>query len=313
MFPNELIIHIISFVNCSKTLFKLSHASRKFQSIARTFTPKQTFAQLSFQNDLEQLILYPNFLDFRDQNGQTTLHIASFNDHRNQVKFILDTHPALINTLDKFNNSSLFISVIRNNHHVCEMILNKGAKIQIECLDFAIQNMNIELIKRFLNMGIITDNSLFIAIEIENLEIIKILIPYYQNFTSRIRNGWSLLHCAVYTGNIQICKLLLDNGCFINAIDNYGTSPLHVAIHGNGDLSMVKFLCKSGACMDLKSLSGISPLIRAVMCRNYAVCNYLIAEGCDVSITTVGGATAASIANMKGYYQIQQLLKKLIK
>jgi ankyrin repeat protein len=197
------------------------------------------------------------------------------------------------------------------------MILNKDGKIQVECLDFAIQNINIELIKLFLNIGIMTEQSLFIAIEIENLEVIKMLIPYYQNFTSRIRNGWSLLHCAVYTGNIQICKLLLDNGCFINAVDNYGMSPLHVAVHGNGGLLMVKFLCKSGACMDLKSLSGISPLIRAVMCRNYGVCNYLIAEGCDVGITTVGGATAASIANMKGYYRIQQLLspflKKLIK
>jgi ankyrin repeat protein len=308
MLPNELIIHILSMIHCSKALYTISITCKRFRNFVRDIKPKEPIGKYSARNDIYGLILFNTSTKSIDSNGQTILHISAFNGYKNQVKFILQSCPTYINDIDKFQNSPLLLAVIRNHEEICDILISHGSIIQSKCLDYAIQNLNHRMVKKLLEMKVKTVQSLFLAIEIEDIDMIKIILPYYKESTARIRNGWTLLHCAVHSGNISICKLLLEYGCFINAVDDYGISSLHISIHTNGGLEMVKFLVENGACMNIKSLSGISPLIRAVMCKNYAVSKYLIKKGCDTEIRTVGGATAFSIATVKGYFQILKLL-----
>ena len=75
--------------------------------------------------------------------------------------------------------------------------------------------------------------------------------------------GISPLHLAVFTGNRQLCELLLSNGASVNARDNNGSTPLHIAaLRGNKDIAL--FLISSGADVNIKDNEGNTPEDRAV-------------------------------------------------
>ncbi len=46
------------------------------------------------------------------------------------------------------------------------------------------------------------------------------------NINERDSNGWTALHFASQNGDVEIGKLLIDNGADIDSKDNYGNSNL---------------------------------------------------------------------------------------
>ena len=75
--------------------------------------------------------------------------------------------------------------------------------------------------------------------------------------------GISPLHLAVFTGNRQLCELLVSQGASVNAGDNNGSTPLHIAaLRGNKDIAL--FLISSGADVNIKDNEGNTPEDRAV-------------------------------------------------
>jgi hypothetical protein len=47
-------------------------------------------------------------------------------------------------------------------------------------------------------------------------------------------NGWTPLHYAVFHGNVEMTKFLIENGADVNAPAADGSTPLHVAVLGSG-------------------------------------------------------------------------------
>ena len=61
-------------------------------------------------------------------------------------------------------------------------------------------------------------------------------------------HGWTLLHEAARSGNVQVCQYLLDMGADINAETNRGSTALYEAEHHHGASSpIVQFLTSRGA------------------------------------------------------------------
>jgi len=64
------------------------------------------------------------------------------------------------------------------------------------------------------------------------------------------------LHEAALNGQLEILKLLIEDGSNINLIDNYnGRTPLHFAAL-SGHLKIVKLLIKNGIDINIKDKSG---------------------------------------------------------
>ena len=75
--------------------------------------------------------------------------------------------------------------------------------------------------------------------------------------------GGTALHAAMFQKNMQIVKLLLQNGFNVNAQGTQnGYTPLHDAVWAN-NLEAIKLLLGEGAKTNLKGKDGLTPYGKA--------------------------------------------------
>ena len=80
---------------------------------------------------------------------------------------------------------------------------------------------------------------------------------------------WSLLETAARNGNVDCCTLLVAAGVDVNSISPSSPegAPLHPAC-GQGDAAVVSLLLAAGADVDVRGLSGYTPLFTACNCAH---------------------------------------------
>ena len=66
--------------------------------------------------------------------------------------------------------------------------------------------------------------------------------------------GQTCLMTAAYHGHLAICRLLIDKGAQVEAINRMGGTPLHFAAQ-QGHIEIVLLLCDRGA--DTEALSNV--------------------------------------------------------
>jgi ankyrin repeat protein len=59
--------------------------------------------------------------------------------------------------------------------------------------------------------------------------------------------GWTPLHKAAATDQVEVAQLLLENGAAVNAPDTFGQTPLVVAKDTGASKEMLKLLKDHGA------------------------------------------------------------------
>ncbi|KAF5604900.1 26s proteasome subunit p28 [Fusarium pseudoanthophilum] len=86
----------------------------------------------------------------------------------------------------------------------------------------------------------------------KNLDIARVLIDNGASTRVRDRRGQYPIHRAAAVGSVPMVTLLLKNRSPLNPADNEGFTPLHHAIaEGHGDTAVV--LLKEGADFTLKN------------------------------------------------------------
>ena len=130
-------------------------------------------------------------------------------------------------------------------------------------------------------------------------EIIS-LLKRGRDINRRSTGYCSPLMAAMRFGNLEIAKLLLENGADPNIQDEYGNTLLHSAV-SDENIEEVKLLIKYGADMNKKNSRGFTPLMRAVRYKErLSIAHYLIESGCDISIKNCYGETAFDIMKKVG-------------
>jgi ankyrin repeat protein len=73
------------------------------------------------------------------------------------------------------------------------------------------------------------------------------------------KNGWTPLHQAAFSGELEMLHALLKAGAKINEMDHDGDTPVHYAAV-QGELACVEALAKAGAKLEVKDNDGETPL-----------------------------------------------------
>lgn len=103
----------------------------------------------------------------------------------------------------------------------------------------------------------------------------------------------------VYDNDLAALKKEIENGTDVNLQNQYGWTPLHMAIRRDRR-DMVAYLLEQGADIDKVDGVGWTPLMEAVMDDMTELCAFLIEKGADVTIANERGATAGMLVQKFG-------------
>ncbi|OQR84485.1 hypothetical protein ACHHYP_13330 [Achlya hypogyna] len=142
--------------------------------------------------------------NLRDAKGQTSLHVAVACGQHGLVQYMLASHQANPNLLDKISmgHSSLQVAIYRDDTRMVELLLGHGGLSQQTRL-----------------AGLRT------AMELHAVAVARLIVANHQ----RLRNkaGQTAMHFAsVYCSDGAMVDMLLDMGVAINAQDDMGFTPL---------------------------------------------------------------------------------------
>lgn len=113
--------------------------------------------------------------------------------------------------------------------------------------------------------------------------------------------GESPIHVATEKGNVDILKILIENGAHLDMLTRPGYSAAHLAVFSN-KLEALKLLLDNGADKNIKDPEGNTLLWSAVMHNNAkkdgAVVKLLLDEGIDPKIPNNHGVDLFSLLKM---------------
>ena len=173
----------------------------------------------------------------------SVLHSASSTSNINTLVYCIE-NGFDINTQDNDGNTSLHIASEFCNHVVCKILLScKGINVNAcnkagqTCLHIAAINGDIELIKLLAEAGCNVDiqdknrrTALHEAAERNKIDIVDYLIKKGANINLKCNFGWTPLHLAVKSSNaIIISKLLVLPNIDTSIIDQYGETAFSLA------------------------------------------------------------------------------------
>jgi len=142
------------------------------------------------------------------------------------------------------------------------------------------------------------------AIFSDSPEVIRWLLEQGADVEAAEPDGKNALHLAAMSGKTEVVRLLLDHGSRTDARDQArGDTPFHlVAAHASGDRAreiMALFL-ERGVSVDIRSRSGVTPLIAASWSRHDETLRFLLDHGADIDAQTLDGRTALMTAARGG-------------
>lgn len=147
------------------------------------------------------------------------------------------------------------------------------------------------------------------AIKKGSLDATKTAIVDGASVHSRAADGTPVIVLAVGERNLDIVKLLIENGARPDDRSKKDdTSPLTLAA-ANGDLEIVTYLLDHKADIDLPGALRETALIKATRAHNNDVVKLLLERGSNVDETDSSGATAAEIAQRAGWKDTEALFK----
>lgn len=101
---------------------------------------------------------------------------------------------------------------------------------------------------------------------------------------------------AAETNNVNMLEELLDeNSSLVNLTDEDGYTALHRACY-SGNIDCIEVLMKFGCDVNAKTVDGWQPIHSACRWNNYKCASLLLQNGADINASTHGGQTALHLA-----------------
>ncbi|KAJ5067903.1 ankyrin repeat-containing protein [Anaeramoeba ignava] len=187
------------------------------------------------------------------------------------------------------------IQFIKNINSIQQNELKKNSQ---PILNFALENKNsLEMIQLLISKGAnpnSTDkkqkNALHSAILNKcELEIIEFLINSKIEINSIDDEKKTALDYSINIqreNQMEIVKLLVENGADVNIATHQSKYPLHFACQIENSFEIVKFLVEKGADINVKNIWNETPLHLACQQKSFKIITFLIEKGADINLQT---------------------------
>ena len=252
--------------------------------------------------------------------GMTALMYTAIKGYESIARFLL-TKGADVDAANTNKTTALMLAALNGYPLIVNALLQKGANVNAETNDgttpliYSTMHGNVPTVTLLLNNGAkinVVDNEdktpLVHAILNNNYPVVKLLLDRGANVNIE-KYIKSPLWWAMKKKNEPIARLLLDKGADINTKDDKGNTPLITAIIGK-EYNDLSFLLKIGANIDIPNNSGRTPLIEAVFNDNVPIITFLLENGANVNAQTKAGGTALIVAAHGG---IESIVRALLK
>jgi ankyrin repeat protein len=229
----------------------------------------------------------PSLVFSKDGEGNTSLHRAAANGHKDVAELLL-AHGADVNARDNDSVTPLQEAAAYGHKDVAELLLAHGADVNVK------GNNGLTLLQEAAANG--------------NKDMAEMLLRSKADVNAKEDNyGGTALHLAALKGQRDVAELLLASGADVNAKANNGLTPLHGAA-GNGHKDVAELLLAHGADVNAKDNQGDTPLRLAVKKGGRDVAGLLLAHGADVNVKGNNGLTLLDEAAASGNKDVAELL-----
>ena len=226
-----------------------------------------------------------------DNSGRTPLHQAfcydsAFREARYSVAKLLVVHGADVNARDKDHETPLHLSSYSSETEGVHILLDYGADINAKNIQgqtplhraFKFEpEMHIDHLNRYVPARLLVargadvnarDEDLMmpfhLATRIPELDIMRMLLDHGMYVNAGDFHGRTVLHRVLAAKDYSdeyhfgVVQLLVERGAEVNTLDRYFDTPLHLASH-IVSLEVALILLKRGAVINVKNLKGETP------------------------------------------------------
>ena len=182
--------------------------------------------------------------------------------------------------------------LLRNNADV-KAATNSGLTVLAELCGE--KDADINLIKTFIKKGAPLEadenySPLTSALHAKNIEIARLLIENGADINRKDGDSQYPLNLACELGDLKLVKFMLNKGADVNVSNDGGRTPLHYAVDSvsKDNLEIVKMLVERGADVNARTNTGYTPLIYAGWDRKngFEIIRYLVGKNADVNAKT---------------------------
>ncbi|MDR0785282.1 MAG: ankyrin repeat domain-containing protein, partial [Treponema sp.] len=277
------------------------------------------FIAVKYNSSSTVRILVTNgaLINKRDKVGNTALHAA--------VRWkSMDAGAALIAlnidvNAHALNGKTTLHDAVRLGYTDMETLLTRnGADIDVRDADGNTPLMEaiavgfIDPVKRLAALGADVntrntagDTPLHIAVKTNRQDIATALLNLGASIHARNAQGQTPFRLALITSPEMTALLLADNRVLLS--DDYGLSPLHIAISGKAPTPMIETIIGQRAGLSAVDSEGKTPLRLAVEQEDWDIAKVLVEAGSDVFADAVDGRNPARLALDKGRFAIAAL------
>lgn len=148
------------------------------------------------------------------------------------------------------------------------------------------------------------NNLLTRAIEIKDSALFTRSVKNGSRVSITGKNGGNIFHLLDDTiASEKVIGILKNSGISLDETDNFGNSPLHLAIL-SGKSRYAGSLINQGANLNIKNNMDLSALHLAVYLNDEAVTDYLLKKGADINLKGNSGYTPLHIASEMNHVNI---------
>jgi ankyrin repeat protein len=249
-------------------------------------------------------------IDARDTLENSSLHAAVQWNSRNAASALLDGGID-VNAHSLDGTTPLHNAVSLNYTDMAQILINNGAELEIRensgntPFMEAVRGGSIDAMDILARNGAdpITRNAagdtpLHIAVMAENTRLIQSLLGMGASIHARNSRNRTPFQIAL-TGSPEILSALLTRDR-VNSPNDFGNSPLHIAIDERVPVSTLRIILEKGTRLNTVDFDGRTPLRLAIDKNAWELAKILADAGADVFLTAVDGKSPADVVLAKG-------------